>query len=53
MFSTFADTLNQRTENVIEKKMVTLEKKGKNEEEKDDENKDETEDLIDDNVQIF
>jgi hypothetical protein len=40
MFNSFADTLDQKKENTIDKKMVNLEKKGKKEEEKDGGNKD-------------
>jgi hypothetical protein len=40
MFNSFADTLDQKKENAIVKKMVNLEKKGKKEEEKDGGNED-------------
>jgi hypothetical protein len=53
MFASFADTLDKRIENVIEKQMAKAEKTEKKEEEKGDENKDETEVLIDDEVQFF
>ncbi len=51
MFVHFADILDKRIENVIEQKMVKVEKKEKNE--KKEEEKDETEDLIGNEVQNF
>jgi hypothetical protein len=51
MFATYKNTMNKKIEDIIEKKLVKMDKKEKIQQEKDDENKDEEEDLVEDDVQ--